>query len=413
MKKQIISSLAAAGLVLCPTVTAHVSRAASTTTITFMNFTSTPTNVKDLNTIIAGFEAANPTIRVNVITVAYAQYFTKLQAAVAGGNAPDTFELDYQDFLTYASQGTLLALNTVAPARDYAGVYYPRALGAFRSGGVQYGLPESFSDVLLFYNKDLFDKAHLSYPTAAWTWEDELAAAKKLTGNGVFGDYEPVQFFEFYKVLAQAGGHFFSKDGKSVAFNTPAGLTAIHWLVDKANVSHVMPTTAQMGGLSDGDMFKAGKLAMDRTGIWMFGDFATSTIHWDVVLEPGDVQKAHHFFANAVVIAAHSKNAAAAYKWLKYLTSSALAANTRIAASWELPAVTNPALVRRYLKETPPANRKAVFDALNTLVLPPTIAKQNQMQDAITNDLQKVQDGTLSAQAALTDMAAKVNALLH
>ncbi len=412
MKKRIISVLAAAGLALCPALTTHVSHATPTTTVTFMNFTSTPTNVKDLDKIVTGFEAANPAIQIKVITVAYAQYFTKLQAAVAGGSAPDTFELDYQDFLTYASQGTLLGLNKVAPASDYSGVYYPRALAAFKTGGVQYGLPESFSDVLLFYNKDLFDKAHLAYPTASWTWKDELAAAKKLTGNGVYGDYEPVQFFEFYKVLAQAGGQFFSKDGKSVAFNSPAGLTAIHWLVDKANVYHVMPTTAGMGGLSDGDMFKAGKLAMDRTGIWMFGDFAKSNVHWDVVLEPGDTQKAHHYFANAVVMSAHTQNASAAYKWLKYLTSSATAASTRIAASWELPAVTNPALVQSYLKETPPTNRKAVFDALNTLVLPPTIAKENQMQDAITNDLQKVQDGTLTAQSALSDMATKVNALL-
>ena len=35
------------------------------------------------------------------------------------------------------------------------------------------------------------------------------------------------------------------------------------------------------------------------------------------------------------------------------------------------------------------------------------------MQDIVTNDLAKVLDGSLSAQAALNDMQTKVNALLH
>src|SRR5208283_5199178 len=106
----------AAGLILTPGLTGYVSHAAATTTVTFMTFDAVPNNVGDLNTIIKGFEAANPDITIKVIPVAFAQYFTKLQVAVAGNSAPDTFELDYQDFLTYASQGTLLNLAKVAPA---------------------------------------------------------------------------------------------------------------------------------------------------------------------------------------------------------------------------------------------------------------------------------------------------------
>ena len=403
-----ILSLMLTGLAAC----GSSQQSGNGTTITFMTFSAAPTHRKDLDTIRRGFEAANPGIHVQVQPVAFDQYFTKLQVAVAGNSAPDTFELDYQDFLSYASKGTLLDLARTAPKTDYAGVYNARALDAFNTNGVQYGLPESFSDVLLFYNKALFDKAHIPYPTASWTWSDEIAAAQKLTGNGVWGDYEPVQFFEFYKVLAQAGGQFLNGNHTAVAFNSPAGLAAINWLIDKTNRYHVMPTQAQMGGLSDGDLFKAGKLAMDRTGIWMFSDFASSSIHWDVVLEPGDLQKAHQYFANAVAISAKSAHADASYKWLRYLTSSSLAAQTRIASSWELPAVSDQSLVSKYLAQNPPANRQAVFQALNTLVLPPVINKETQMENIITNDLQKVQDGQLTAQAALADMASQVNALL-
>ena len=35
--------------------------------------------------------------------------------------------------------------------------------------------------MVLYYNKDLFDKDGVSYPTADWKWPDFLAAAQKLT----------------------------------------------------------------------------------------------------------------------------------------------------------------------------------------------------------------------------------------
>lgn len=414
--KRILAATAVAGLMLG--TNAAVARPpttqAASATISFMTFSANPDHLKDLDTIRKGFEKANRGIHVKVIPVAYDQYFTKLQVAVAGGSPPDTFELNYENFVAYAAKGTLLPLNKVAPKANYEKAFYPRALHAFRLKGKQYGLPESFSDVLLFYNKDLFDKAHLKYPSAKWHWSDELTAAKKLTdsSHGVWGDFEPVQFFEFYKVLAQAGGQFFNKSHTRVAFNSAAGLRTVHWLTDKTNVYHVMPSPAQMGGLSDGDMFKAGKIAMLRTGIWMFPDFAKSSIHWDIQLEPGDKHKAHHFFANAVVVSSKTRNAKAAYKWLEYLTSSALAASTRIKSSWELPAIKSKRLVSDYLKESPPAHRSVVFQALNSPVLPPVITSESQMQDIVTKDLQQVLDGAMSPQKALSDMQSKVNVLL-
>src|SRR5207245_5021474 len=67
----------------------------NSTTITFMTFSAAPDHLKDLNTIRQAFEAANPGIHVQVLPVAFDQYFTKLQVAVAGNGAPDTFAVDY------------------------------------------------------------------------------------------------------------------------------------------------------------------------------------------------------------------------------------------------------------------------------------------------------------------------------
>ena len=126
---------------------------------------------------------------------------------------------------------------------------------------------------MLFYNKDLFKAAGVAPPTADWTWADEQAAATKLTdkGKGVWGDYQPISFFEFYKTLAQAGGEFLARrqeDGDLQLRRRVARRP--QFLVDKAGKT--MPTEAQGAGTPDFDskLFKDGKLAMWHTGIWMF-----------------------------------------------------------------------------------------------------------------------------------------------
>ena len=255
---------------------------------------------------------------------------------------------------------------------------------AFTDGGKQYGVPESFSNVVLFYNKALFKKAGVAEPTAEWTWKDEQAAAAKLTDKGakVWGDYQPVSYNEFYKVLAQNGGEFLNADRTEATFNSPQGVEAAKFLIDK--VGKTMPTEADGAGTPDFDskLFKTGKLAMWHTGIWMFSAMADAPFDWDVVVEPGNTTKASAMFVNGLVVSAASKNAEAAQKWVTFLASSDETTKTRLATSWELPPVADEAKLAPYLDQKKPANRQAVFTALENTVLPPVIERQQEMQDA-------------------------------
>lgn len=378
-------------------------------TISYMNFGANGGHEQDLAAIATAFHAANPDITVNIETVPYADYFTKLQTAVAAGSAADAFELNYENFVTYTSNGVLAELQGVDGA-----VYKPSLLQAFAKDGKQYGLPESFSDVVLFYNADLFKAAGVAEPTADWTWADEKAAAEKLTNKAkkVWGDYQPVTFYEFYKALAQAGGSFFNADGTATAFNSPEGIKAAEWLVNKPG--SVMPTTADGAGTPDWDtkQFQAGKLAMWHSGIWMFDGLQKASFTWNIAVEPGDTTKASAMFANAAVVNAKSPNAAAAQKWITYLTSSDEMVKTRLDSSWELPPIADQSKLSAYLNKGKPANRQAVFDALDHVVLPPVIASQQEMQDAITKELSAAAAGRKSVKQALTDAAATVDGLI-
>lgn len=398
------------GLMLATALTAPA-LAQEPVTIKYMTFSAAPNYLAQLDETIAAFEAEHPTINVEYETQAWDAYFTKLQTVVAANQAPDTFELNYENFVTYAEKGALLDLT--AMLGDGASAYNQTALAAFNLDGKQYGLVESFSNVVLFYNKDLFDAAGVAYPTADWTWDDELAAAQKLTANGVWGDFAPIQFWEFYKTIAQNGGSILSPDKKTVTIDSPENVETLTWMVDKVNNYKVTPSDVDLAGQSDGDLFKAGKIAMLRTGIWMFGDFTDNAkFNWDIALEPGKTQKAHHFFANGVAVSAKSAHPAEAYEWIKFLTSSPKAVEIRVKAGWELPAIADPAAAQAYLDQPVPESREVVFQALDSAVVPPVIGNWNQLTDAVGKELEAAKLGQKTPAQALADAKVAIEGLL-
>lgn len=382
---------------------------AGATTITYMNFSANGGHEKDLQAIADAFHQENPDLTVKIETVPYDSYFTKLQTAVAGDTAGDAFELNYENFVTYAANGSLAELKGID-----VGEYRTSLVDAFAVEGKQYGLPESFSNVVLFYNRDLFKAKGIQEPTADWTWVDEQNAAEALTdaANGTWGDYQPITFHEFYKALAQTGGKFMSDDGKKTAFNSAEGVKAAAWLIGKSGKT--MPTEADGAGIPDFDskQFRAGKLAMWHSGIWMFDGLKDAEFDWDIVVEPGDSTKASAMFTNGAVVNAQSPNIDAATRWIAYLTSSEAMSGIRLASSWELPPVSDDGVFASYLDKGEPANRRAVLDSLDKTVLPPVIESQQEMQDILTQELTAAAAGRKTVEEAVSDAATAIDALI-
>jgi len=386
-------------------------------TITYFTFSAAPDHLEDLDEMIAIFEAENPMINIEVETAAWGDYFTLLQTKIAGGVAPDVFELNYENFVSFASKGVLRDLTALAAAdASYdVDIFYPRAMNAFNYNGMQLGLPETFSTVVLFYNQDIFDAAGVDYPEADWTWTEAVAAAEKITDAdaGVWGLFSPVQFWEFYKKAAQNGCEFFNADMTEVLLNSPACVEAVETMVSFAGEKGIMPTAEQMGGVSDGDMFTSGQLGMLVSGIWMFGAFADAPFTWDIQVEPGMTEQATHFFANGLSVFAATEHPEAAWAWAKFFSSSPEVAKMRVSTGWELPTLTDPALFDEYLALSPPANRQAVFDSLKYSIVPPVIERQNELQDIVGLYLEKVVLGELSAQEALEQASVDIAELLN
>lgn len=92
------------------------------------------------------------------------------------------------------------------------------------------------------------------------------------------------------------------------------------------------------------------------------------------------------------------------------MSASKEAARIRVDAGWELPAVTYPEILEDYIKQTPPNNRKAVFESLNYLVTPPVIEQFAEMADILGRYLQEARDGVKTPADALKETQKELEA---
>ncbi len=402
-KSRLFSLIMVAVMVFC--LCGNAFAADETVTITYCNFNASGGNEQTLAKMVDAFQAEHPNIKVVVETIGYSDYFTQMQTRVAGGTAPDCYELNIENFAAYASKGLLAEITSA----DVSGLN-ETALGAFNVGGKQFGLPESFSNVVLIYNKDLFDKAGVAYPTDSWTQDDLQAAAEAIRAldENTFGIWQPITYNELFKVVAQYGGALLNEDKTEFTINSPENLKAAQALVDRVLVSNVQPNTAQQGGMGDWDMFMSGRLGMIPTGIWAFQTFTENCdFAWDIAVEPGSTQKATHFFSNCVVMNPETKHPEEVATWLAWLAASTASADIRLAAGWDLPALKDLSALASYLEITPPDNREAVFESLNYLVMPPVIEDYALMSDIIGQKLAAAADGTITVQEALDQAQAE------
>ena len=80
-------------------------------TIRYFTFSAAPDHLETLDAMIAAFNEQHPDITVEVETAPFDDYFTLLQTQLAGGDAPDAFEVNYENFVSLASRGALADLS--------------------------------------------------------------------------------------------------------------------------------------------------------------------------------------------------------------------------------------------------------------------------------------------------------------
>ena len=179
----------------------------------------------------------------------WGDYWTKLGTQVAGGNAPDLFQMDYRYLFEYARRDTLLPLDALLPLPDFS--------AGDRNGGKVdgklYGVSLGSNSKAMAYDVDMLAKAGAKSLDMAWTWDDfgRIAAeVSKINPGKYWGSSDNSRWEQgFEQWLNQRGKALYGADGK-VGF-TPDDVTAWFDLWDKYRKAGAIPP-AEVGATNNG-----------------------------------------------------------------------------------------------------------------------------------------------------------------
>src|SRR5690606_28905234 len=225
--------------------------------------------------LIEEFEAQNPDIIVDLIHIPSAgDYEQNLATLIAAGAAPDVFFINNISLPGFAAQDAFMPLEQFA-TEEFLDDFFPGHLDAFRHEGELMALPRDISNMVLFYNQDLFDEAGIAAPGEGWTWDDFLAAAETLTqdtdGDGALDQFGfgYSTFYLFWQPWVWSnGGRFFSEDFSEFTLNQDAALEGLEYYVGLRCDANVAPTGEQAAERSAASMFADGDAAMIVDGRW-------------------------------------------------------------------------------------------------------------------------------------------------
>lgn len=310
-----------------------------------------PEDPKTFAPVISAFEEKNPDITVEYTQVPFDQYASTLQQRLAAtDDTIDVFAVDQPNLAQIAAQGFLVDLSSLkdqakqatSPAQFEINLYDDK----------MYALSIWNSTQMLFYNKDILDKAGISAPSAdpaqRWTWEETADAGRTAQAAGVESGLLLEQVEAYYQlqplIESAGGGSGISGDDMLTVNVTDDGWQkAMDWYADSF-ASGLSPRG--VGGFQTSAVFTDQKVAFFVGGPWDVGGFsANATFNWGVAPQP--------YFAGGKQVTptgswswginTASKNKAAAQKFLEFAALDAAGNLATTEATTIIPANTEAA----------------------------------------------------------------------
>jgi len=303
---------------------------AEQTVVRLSGWVSSPAETALLESLLYKFSVENPNILVKYEPIT-GDYKQALLTAIASGTEPDIYYMDIFWWQELATNEVVLPLDDLMAASDVKREeFIPALLDAFTYDGKTYGIPKDFNTLGMFYNKEMFDKAGIEYPTDDWTWDDLKEASAKLTDlsdatKPVYGFCTPPDPGRFPVFVFQNGGMVMNEDYSDAALDGQAAIEAAEFYTSfRTEQIGAMPS--DLGEGWQGTLFGKGQCAMVYEGGWLIPylrDQFPGT-QYGVVLPPaGPAGEGNLIFTVAWGISANTKNAEAAWKVVNFLTNEA------------------------------------------------------------------------------------------
>ena len=268
------------------------------------------------------FTDRNPHIAITVELVGFGDYWTALQTAIAGGDAPDIVWMNGPNLRSFVGNGTLLPITDLV-ARDGVDLSpFPQPMvDLYTVDGELYGISKDFDTIGLYYNIAMFDEAGLDYPDETWTWDDLKDAARALTTDDVWGLSASLwNQMVYFPMIYQNGGEILSPDGNTALYAEPENCAVFEFLYS-FHTEGLSPDQATLDTTNQWELFPAEQIAMMFEGSWLARPWADLDIEVGVAALPMGEQRANIIHGISWAITAGTDHPEEAWEFLKFLAT--------------------------------------------------------------------------------------------
>lgn len=191
-------------------------------------WSDTPEETKVWKDLAEDVHKKNPDITVNLETVTFADYWDKLSTQIASENEADIVAMQSLRMPGFAVRGALQSLEPFIEddsGFDVEDFFEPIRQG-LSSEGELYALGYDIGPILLYYNKDLFNKAGVEPPSpeTPMSWEEFREKAEQLTDPAAkeYGFVTQPVFDSIVPWIWSGGGDYMNAAETECTLDTPS-----------------------------------------------------------------------------------------------------------------------------------------------------------------------------------------------
>ncbi|WSQ13497.1 extracellular solute-binding protein [Streptomyces sp. NBC_01231] len=364
-----------------------------------------------LEKVIKPFKAANPDLTVKVTLIPNADYYTKLQSAIAAGKGPDVAQFFPESQAQFLDPSILRAVpdGLVDPDGFFESLW---AAGVVDD--VAYTVPWYAYTYALVYRSDLAKKAGVEAPA---TWDEMVPFFKALQGAGAkhgLGADNGWDIFNGQDVAMyawQAGGSLLT--GGKWTLDTPAMVDALKY--NASFFTSGAADTATPTFLDAQPYFVSGKTATMITGPWVVGQLDTAAkkdgwteAHVATAPLPAGSAGGVSFSAGGTWgVLAGAGNADASWKLVRYMAQpstqvaqfKAYSSLPAVIPAWDDPTIKNQPLLAAFLTQL---KKTKAF---------PQVSTWQQVATRIGKEMEAVAKGTATAEKAAANIQSYADSL--
>lgn len=375
--------------------------------------------------LIDAFEAEHPDIKIEMVDLGSTDYSTVLGTQLSGsGSDFDVVTIkDVPGYMTLVNKGVLTNLNDKISADGIDLSQYGGVTDQVTIDGNLYELPFRSDIWVLFYNKDVFDKAGVSYPTNDMTWERYDEIARSLTDTTAGAEVYGAHYHTWRSTVMLDG----ILDGQHSAVDGTYDWTKPYYeMVVKEQQDGVCQdyATLKTQGLHYSDAFAQGNVGMMNMGSWFIatliqkikdGEYTDCT-NWGMVkyphadgVEPGSTLGT----ITALSLPTSAPHPDEAWEFIKFVSGEKGA--EVMASTGNIPAMTNDDIVNSIASMDGFPQDDTSKDALvtsNVYLEMPANDKSSEIEEVLNNEHDLIMTESESVDEGIQNMNDGVQAIL-